>query len=290
MNGAWLEPRLETVKVFDATWFLPPAHGPRNADAEFLQKRIPTAMRFDLDALADPNEKDLPHMLPPLDWFGKKMDEIGVSPNDQIVVYDVLGQFSAARAFWTLYVLGAKHVKMLDGGLPLWVAEKRTIESGPIQTKPRSNPPGTWVKNASPRLDQVLKVDAIEKFAQESLAGKPPAGLQLADARPKNRFLGVDPEPRPNLKKGKIPGSASVPFKDVLNADGTFKDPESLKKVFTDAGIDVSGKSTVMTSCGSGTTAAVLSFALKELLNVNAPLYDGSFAEWGKIEANRPVQ
>lgn len=290
MNGAWLEPRLDKVKIFDATWFLPPAHGPRNADAEFLERRIPGAMRFDLDALADPNEKDLPHMLPPLDWFGAKMDQIGVSPNDPIVVYDAIGQFSAARAFWTLYVLGAKDVKMLDGGLPLWIAEKRRLESGPVKIQPKANAPGTWVSNASPRLDQVIKMAKVEQFAQTNLSGRPQANLQLVDARPKNRFLGIDPEPRPGLKKGKIPGSVSVPVKDVLNADGTFKSRKELEKVFSDAGIDVSGRSTVMTSCGSGTTAAILSFALKELLGVNAPLYDGSFAEWGKLNADRPVQ
>jgi thiosulfate/3-mercaptopyruvate sulfurtransferase len=290
VNGAWLEQRLGKVKVFDATWFLTAAHGNRNADLEYVEKRIPTALRFDIDALADPSEKDLPHMLPPLDWFGLRMDEMGVAPTDQIVVYDAIGQFSSARAFWTLYVLGGHDVRLLDGGLPVWIDEKRPVESGSPTQKPKPNKQGTWKSLAKPRLDQVISMKKVEEFAAKAVgSGKPPAGLQMVDARPKNRFLGIDPEPRPGLKKGKIPGSSSVPFKELLNADGKFKDVSSIKKVFEEAGIDTSGKSTVMTSCGSGTTAAILSFALQELLGVNAPLYDGSFAEWGKLNASRPV-
>lgn len=246
-------------------------------------------MRFDLDKLADPNEKDLPHMLPPLDWFGTKMDEMGVSPTDSIVVYDVLGQFSAPRAFWTLYVLGGRNVKLLDGGLPKWVKEGRKIDSGPMKNVPAPNKPGTWKSLAIPRLDQVIKVGRVEEFAKEALKGSPVPDMQLVDARPKGRFTAVDPEPRAGLKRGRIPGSLNVPFKDVLNDDGTFKDKSDLKAVFEKAGVDLSGQSTVMTSCGSGTTAAVLTFALQEILGIDAPLYDGSFAEYGRLTSERPV-
>jgi thiosulfate/3-mercaptopyruvate sulfurtransferase len=288
VNGEWLEPRIRKVRVFDATWFIPNAQNAKKAELDYIEKRIPTAQRFDLDLLSDPKEKDLPHMLPPFEWFGAKMDEFGVSPLDEIVVYDAIGQFSAARAFWTLKVLGGKQVKLLDGGLPVWLAENRKIESGPVANHPKPNAPGTWAKLTQPMLSQVIKVETVEKFAENALNNKENA-TQLVDARPKNRFLAIDPEPRAGLKKGKIPGSLNMPFKELLNDNGTFKDVDKIKSAFETIGVDTSGKTKVITSCGSGTTAAILTFALNELLGVDAPLYDGSFAEYGKLDAKRVV-
>lgn len=282
VNGDWLEPRLDQVKIFDATWFLPTIPD-RNADSEFHDCRIPNSLRFDLDALSDHQTTGLPHMLPDFNWFGERMDEIGISPRDTIVCYDGLGQFSAARAFWTLWVLGAQDVKLLDGGLPKWLAEKRRTANGEPVVEVSPNPPGTWTSLASPRIrEEVLSVHDIQDFVDRM-----PPDVQLVDARPANRYLGIDPEPRPNLKQGKIPGSLNLPFNKLLNPDATFKSDAELKQAFQEAGVDLS-KSKIMTTCGSGTTAAIVSVALRHLLGAqHAPLYDGSFAEWGQ---NRPVE
>ena len=280
---------MKHVKILDATWFLPPVHVGRNAEAEFIERRLPNAIRFDLDEFSDPNEKELPHMLPPLNWFGEKMDKLGISPNDTIVVYDALGQFSAPRGFWNLWVLGAKDPKVLDGGLPKWIEDGRPLENGQPTVVIEPNPPGTWISLATPRFDDIVHLENVEEFVQHVLDGIGNKNLQLLDSRPKNRFLGIDPEPRPNLKSGKIPGSLNVPFNSVLNADGTFKDKDSLKKLLEDAGVDLSGKSKVMTTCGSGTSAAILSFVLSNIFGVKAPIYDGAFAQWGKDNSSRPV-
>lgn len=269
-----LQPKIGKAKIFDATWFMP--NTPRDAEEEFKLKHIPTALRFNLDRLSD-QDSPLPHMLPNAEWFALQMDELGVSPEDEIVVYDTLGQFSAPRAFWHLRVLGARNVLLLDGGLPAWERAGGELESG-SQCPAQPNKPGSWLLDRAPlRTDQVVSVREIER-----------GDLDVVDARPAGRFLGQDPEPRPGLKSGRIPHSRNVPFKAVLNADGTFKSKQELERVFESAGVDLSS-SKLVTSCGSGTTAAVLSFALEHLLGKNAPLYDGSFSEYADVKADRPV-
>lgn len=226
-------------------------------------------------------------MLPDFDWFGREMDTLGVSPLDPVVVYDQIGQFSSARAFWTLRTLGSQSVSVLDGGLPKWMKEKYLIKSGPLTVDeiPKANPMGTWTRLTKPRFDRVVD----EKQVMSHIALTKHENKQLVDARASGRFLGLEPEPRPNLKRGSIPNSINVPFKECLNDDGTFKSKPELKEMFSKRGVDLSGDTQVYTSCGSGTTAAILSFALEQLLEVDAPLYDGSFAEYAREHEDRPT-
>jgi thiosulfate/3-mercaptopyruvate sulfurtransferase len=299
----WLAPRLHQVQVVDATWFLPPVHGPRDALLEYLSRRIPTAVRFDLDALSDPREKELPHMLAPPAWFKSQMEKLGLASERPIVVYDALGQFSAARAWWNLTLMGGKDVMLLDGGLPAWLAQRLPVASGP---PPPPQPSAQWILPArlatgvASLADVQDFVNSKSKPAAEDVqqdfgkaGGRPAEDVQFVDARPAGRFHGVDPEPRPGLRSGHIPHSLSLPFKEVLNADGTFKSREHLVLAFKAAGVDVAGPrrpTRVICTCGSGTTAAVVSFALSNFLSIPAPIYDGSFAQWARTDApDRPV-
>lgn len=291
VTTSWLEGNLGKVRVLDATWFLKSVHGDRDAEKEFLACRIPTAQRFDLDELAD-HATDLPHMLLPAKDFAARMESMGIGSDDEVVVYDALGMFSAARAWWNLFVFGCDSAKLLDGGLPKWKAEGRRVESGPVAVAPMSKkrwivPTQASVDAKVSRLEEVLEL-AKKPNVTANNAGNLP---QIVDARPPGRFTGADPEPRPGLKRGKIPGSVNVPFKSLLNEqDGTFKSRAEIQSILSAKGVDLSGRRKVITTCGSGTTAAVVSFALINFFpEVKTSLYDGSFAEYGKVEKDLPV-
>lgn len=272
VSTTWLAARLGEpgLVILDASWHLP-ASG-RDAEVEFRAAHVPGARRFDLDAVSDP-DSDLPHMAPTVGAFAEALRGWGVSRGSQVVVYDTAGLFSAARAWWTFRLMGHGAVTVLDGGLPKWRAEGRPVEGG----------------GAAPPAD-VRSVDAVPDPALLATADDVARALatgeaQVLDARSRGRFEGTAPEPRPGMRPGHMPGAVSLPFGEVLNADGTMKDRDGIEAALAAEGVDPAEP--VIATCGSGVTAAILSLALARLGRA-AAVYDGSWAEWGS-DPSRPV-
>ena len=266
VDTAWLADHLNApgLIVLDGSWHLPTAH--RDPRAEYLAEHIPGAVFFDIDDLSD-DKSPLPHMLPSTIKFSSRMKKMGIGDGMKVIVYDSHGLFSAARVWWTFRAMGHEDVAVLDGGLKKWKAEGRELEDGP--------PPKRFERHFTPLQNTGL----IRELADiRELVAKQYA--HLVDARPVARFEGREPEPRPGLRSGHIPGSRNVPSATVLNADGTLKSRDELLAIFTAAGIDP--KAPVVTTCGSGVTASILSLALAVIGQTNAAVYDGSWAEWGK--------
>lgn len=255
------------LRVLDASWWL----DGRDARADFVEAHVPGAVFLDLDAVSD-QDSALPHMLPSPAAFAASLGLMGVSDRSPIVVYDAAGLFSAARVWWMLKVMGARDVRVLDGGLPKWRAEGRPVEAGPA--------PSPAFAVFSPRLDAGAVADLAQVRA--ALAD----GTQVIDARGAPRFRGEAAEPRPGLRSGHMPGARNLPFGTALNADGTLKRGAALEGAFLEAGIDPDRPA--ITTCGSGVTAAILTLALAELGRPSR-LYDGSWAEWG-APGGGPVQ
>ncbi len=250
--------------ILDGSWHLPTAG--RDAKAEYLAEHIPGALFFDIDDLVDEKSK-LPHMLPPTPKFASRMKKMGIGDGMKIVVYDSYGLFSAARVWWTFRAMGHKDVAVLNGGLKKWKAEGRPLDDGaPV---PRTARHFTPLQN-----NELLRdLEDMKGYAAKK-------NMQIVDARPAGRFEGKDPEPRPGLRQGHIPGSKNVPSSMIVNADGTLKSREDLAKIFKEAGINPANP--VVTTCGSGVTASMLSLALAVLGQTNAAVYDGAWAEWGQ--------
>lgn len=264
VSTAWLEAHLKDpdLRILDASWYLPGAG--RDARAEYMAGHIPGARFFDLDDVSD-HRSELPHMAPPAEKFISRMRALGVGDGHQVVIYDGAGIFSAPRVWWTFRLMGKTDVAVLDGGLPKWKAEGRPMEDMPPVLRDRH----MTVQRQAHLVKDVTQVAAASKLGD----------WQIVDARSPGRFRGDEPEPRPGLRQGHIPGSRNVPIAQVLNPDGTMKSPDALRAAFAEAGVDLARP--VITSCGSGVTAAVLSLALERLGHRNHALYDGSWAEWG---------
>ena len=265
VSTQWLAEHLENphVLIVDATWHLPAAK--RNAREEFLAAHIPGAVFFDLDA-ASAQDTPLPHMLPKPKAFAGFMKKLGASDAKHIIVYDAAGLFSAARLWWMLKWFGHERVSVLDGGLPKWVAEGRSLVTG--------ESPAPEARHFTPRLKPGI-VRTLNDVAGALASG----AAQLADARSPTRFRGEEPEPRPGVKPGHMPGAHNVHYAALINSDGSLKNKAGLRAAFEAAGIDLAMP--VITSCGSGVTAAILFLALAELGHEYISLYDGSWAEWG---------
>jgi thiosulfate/3-mercaptopyruvate sulfurtransferase len=267
VSTEWLASRLGApgLAVIDASWYLPAMK--RDGRAEYAAAHVPGAVFFDIDAVSD-HSTDLPHMLPTEADFAAAMGALGISEDMEIVVYDGAGLFSAPRVWWTLTVFGARNVAVLDGGLPKWRAEGRPVESGaatpsPVTFKARLDPA------AVAQFDDVR--DALEARS-----------AQVADARPAARFRGEAPEPRPGVPSGHMPGAQSLPASDLI-ADGRLKAPDALLAEFAKAGVDPDAP--LITSCGSGVSAAIVNLALAAAGKAPARLYDGSWTEWTQRQA-----
>jgi thiosulfate/3-mercaptopyruvate sulfurtransferase len=270
MNGnlvttEWLEAHLNSpdIAIVDASWHLPAAK--RDARAEFLEGHVPGAQFFDIDDLSDA-ASPLPHMLPSPEKFSSRMRKLGIGDGKKVIAYDAAGLFSAARAWWMFKVFGHEDVAVLDGGLPKWKSEGRPLEDG-AALKPQE-------RHFTARLRSMMVRDQHE-VATALQSG----AAQVADARSAPRFRGEEVEPRPGVRAGHMPGARNVHYASLLKADGTLKSPEEITEVFAAAGIDLSKP--VITSCGSGITAAILSLGLTLIGARDHALYDGSWTQWG---------
>ncbi|MFZ0558256.1 MAG: 3-mercaptopyruvate sulfurtransferase [Methylovirgula sp.] len=263
VSTRWLAEHLHDpdLAVIDATFFVPDEG--RNARAEYLAAHIPGAVFFDIDAIAD-RATDLPHMLPSPEAFAAAMRALGIGSSLRLIVCDNAGLQGGARVWWTLRIYGAKDVKILAGGLTKWKAEGRALEAGEVQRAPRE---------FAIAFDRAGVVD-LETVKRASAEGSP----QIVDARPAARFRGEAPEPRPGVRSGHIPGSFSLPWREIA-ADGEMRSPQEIAAAFAKAGVDL-GKP-VITTCGSGVTAAILLLALESAGKKDVALYDGAWSEWG---------
>jgi len=265
VSTEWLASRLEApdIVILDASWYLPTAK--RDAKAEYLAEHIPRALFFDIDEISD-CESPLPHMLPSPEKFASRMRKMGIGDGKQVIVYDSTGLYSAARAWWMFKVFGHDGVAVLDGGLPKWKAEGRPLAEGP--------PGPIQERHFTARYNSVMVRDK-----REVLHAVETGNAAIADARSPARFTGTEPEPRAGLRSGHIPGARNVHYARLLNPDGTLKDAAAIEAEFKQAGIDLSGP--VITSCGSGVTAAILSLGLEMVGHADHAVYDGSWSEWG---------
>jgi thiosulfate/3-mercaptopyruvate sulfurtransferase len=263
VSTAWLAANLSRpdVAVVDASWYLPTMN--RDGKAEYVERHIPGAVHFDIDTVKD-QASPLPHMLPSPEIFAAAVGAMGIAEEMTIIVYDGAGLFAAPRVRWMFQVMGASDVRILEGGLPQWLAEGRPVETG--RTAPQRRV-----------FKAVLDAKAVASLGdiRVALAQK---SAQIVDARPAARFRGEAPEPRPGLASGHMPGSRSLPF-DVIVQNGKIAEPDAVRAAFTEAGVDLTQP--VITTCGSGVSAAILSLAMETAGVKTQALYDGSWAEWG---------
>lgn len=267
VSTEWLHQHLNDpdLRVVDASWYLPAAG--RDAKAEYSEARIPGAVFFDIDEIAD-LDTPLPHMLPSPEKFSSRARRLGLGDGNRIVVYDGSGLFSAARVWWMFRVYGHDDVSVLDGGFPKWQAEGKPISDLPEIGRER---------HFTARYNSMMVRDAHQVLSASETGRE-----QIVDARSPGRFTAAEPEPRADLRGGHIPGSVNLPFSNLFGEDGLFLQGEPLRAAFEGAGIDLAKP--VVTTCGSGVTAAVLTLGLHLLGHRNVGLYDGSWSEWGGRE------
>ena len=268
VSAEWLAERLETpdLVILDATFFLP-GQG-RNARDEHLHAHIPGAQFFDIDVIAD-HASDLPHMLPSEAEFAEAASKLGIEEFSTVVVYDNNQFMASARAWWTFRVFDHDHVRVLDGGLARWRELGLPTRSGP--------------EPATRRQFHAVRRPALVRGLDEMREALGHPGSQIVDARSAERFSGQEPEPRPGLRSGHIPGSRNLPFRQLIDAETHCLKPEAeLRQAFEAAGIDPGAP--VIATCGSGVTAAILALGLYRLGNESAAVYDGSWSEWGLVD------
>jgi thiosulfate/3-mercaptopyruvate sulfurtransferase len=264
VSTEWLGDHLrdESLRILDASWYLPGST--RNPVAEFAQGHIPGATRFDIDAISE-TMTTLPHMLPRPDVFAASVQALGIGSEHFVVVYDATGIYSSPRVWWMFKSMGHENCAVLDGGLPKWRSEGR-----PITTTPAGRKPGVFNPELKPGLSRNYS---------EMLANVGARAEQVLDARSPARFAGLEEEPRPGVKPGHIPGSVNTYYADFVGADGTMRSAADLKAYFASKQVDLDAP--IVTSCGSGITAAIVYLAAAIAGAKDIALYDGSWAEWG---------
>ena len=264
VSTEWLSRHINDpdLRVVDASWFLPGEN--RNPFEEYKQSHIPGARFFDIDEIAD-QQSHLPHMVPSQELFTSKVKKMGIGDGHQIVVYDTAGIFSSPRVWWLFKLMGHRDVAVLDGGYPKWLNEGREEED----VLPLCQERHYIVRKQS---QKVKSYNEVQIASEEGLS-------QILDARSGSRFKGLAPEPRPGLRAGHIPNSLNFPYPNLLTQKGTMKEKHELLEAFDKVGIDLAKP--VITTCGSGITAAILYLALDLVGHRDTSLYDGSWVEWG---------
>ena len=271
VSTEWLSCHLDApdVRVVDATWYLPGTE--RSARADYEATHIPGAVFFDLDAVCEPKGLH-PHMVPSAAKFSSRVRKLGLGDGSRIVIYDGNRFFASARVWWLFRFMGHDDVMVLDGGLAKWRSEERPLTDKPSRPQERHF--------------TVRQNNLIHRELDQMRANLTSRREQVVDARSAGRFHAREPEPRAGLRSGHIPGARSLHYAGLVQADGTLKPAAELRRVLADAGVDMGQP--VVTSCGSGVSAALINLALFELGVHNAALYDGSWAEWG-AQADTPV-
>ena len=264
VTPAWLAEHLDQpdVVAVEASFYLP--DDGKDATALFEAGHIPGAVRFDIEAVAD-TSSSLPHMLPDATTFGAMVGSLGLSETTTIVIYDASDLLGGARAYWMFQHFGAKHVRLLDGGLRAWIAAGHRLETGRSRRAPQSFA-ATFDRAGAADARQVL--NAVRS-----------GSAQIVDARSAPRFAGEIAEPRPGLRAGHIPGSRNLPWRALVDQDGRLYPADQLAARFSEAGVDLDRP--IITSCGSGVSAAIIALAMDRLGKPDSVLYDGSWADWG---------